>query len=79
MTDFKFMLTCPICHIPFQFGAHRYDGKHLPRYDMTVCLTCYSANWDGWAPHFEQTIEEHLAAKKLPLPDRNSKGWYPRD
>ena len=79
MTPFKLMLNCPLCHTEFQFGPHRYDGKHIPRYDMTVCHTCYSANWDGWAPHLEKFIESHLASKKIPLPSRNSKGWYPRD
>jgi len=42
-------------------------------------MTCWEANWDGWAPHLEAKVTARLKAKGLPLPARNAKGWLPRD
>ena len=72
-------MRCGACNTEFQFGPHRYDGTYIKAYDMTVCLTCYGANWDGWAPIWEPRILKHLEAKGLPVPRRNSAGWLPRD
>jgi len=60
-------------------GAHIYNGRTLPHYEMFVCKICFEANWDGIAPIREATFERHLKAKGIPLPERNKGGWYPRD
>jgi len=60
MNKDKFMLRCPLCYGEFQFGPHRYDGTTIPRYQITVCNSCYQGNWDGWAPHYEKQLIEHL-------------------
>jgi hypothetical protein len=73
-----FFSTCECCGSQFQFGADVYDGKKLPAYDMMVCMGCYQANWDGWAPHYEPKILAHLEAKGIPVPERNAQGWLPR-
>jgi hypothetical protein len=70
--------NCDLCGLKFQFGPHVHDGKWLNHYKMTLCMPCYQGNWDGFAPHYEGVIERHLAAEGIPLPKRNSKGWYPR-
>jgi hypothetical protein len=36
-------------------------------------------NWDGWAPHHECVLLEHLEKKGLPVPQRNEKGLLPRN
>lgn len=75
----KIMMICDICGQKYQFGNHKYDGKYIPKYKLNVCMSCYEGNWDGWAPHYEQKFIEHLNQNGLPLPERNSKGWFPRD
>jgi hypothetical protein len=79
MDDVRFMKTCSLCNMPYQYGPHRYDGKHIPRYDLDVCTGCYKANEDGWSPAHEKKILKHLEEKGLPRPERNEKGWLPRD
>ena len=72
------MMRCFTCGDEFQFGPNIYAGTHIRAYNITVCRTCYSANWDGWAPSYEPKILKHLEEKGLPTPERNSKGWLPR-
>lgn len=71
------MITCDLCTRSFQFGPHRYDGKPLNHYQMSVCSICLSSNWDGVGPIYEPIFEAHLIAHSIALPQRNSKGWYP--
>ena len=79
MTDQKIMMECDTCSKKFQFGPHQYEGRVINLYGITVCDTCWTGNWDGWASHFEPIIQKHLAEKNLPEPPRNNKGWLPRD
>ncbi len=79
MTDQKIMMACDTCAKQFQFGPHRYEGRPIKLYGVTVCDSCWNGNWDGWAPHFEPILKEHLKRNNLPEPQRNSKGWLPRD
>lgn len=73
------MVRCATCGREFQMGPGRYEGRHVPRYQVDVCETCYSGNLDGWAPHFEDKLLAVLREKKLPIPERNAKGWLPRE
>ena len=75
----EIMETCLLCGKRFQMGPHRYDGKLIAGYKMLVCQSCYSGNWDGWAPYYEDRIIKHLEEMQLPTPDRNDKGLLPRD
>ena len=68
-----------MCGRQFQMGPHRYDGKFISRYQISVCRACYEGNWDGWAPHWEQHLVAHLKKNKLQIPEPNAKGWLPRD
>lgn len=79
MTLEKIMCSCSLCGNHFQFGPHRYDGKHISRYQITVCMSCWNGNWDGWAPHLEERLIAHLQQKGIPIPERNAKGWLPRE
>jgi len=79
MSNQKFMYRCDLCGSEFQMGAHRYDGKRVPRYDIVVCMSCYKANWDGWNPGYEEFLVSHLKEKALPIPVKNAKGLFPRD
>lgn len=79
MAEFKHMQRCDLCGSEYQFGPHTYDGKYIERYQLGVCRPCYEGNWDGWAPDYEEKILNHLKNKGLPVPERNSKGWLPRD
>jgi len=79
MRDFKHMVRCLCCDSEFQFGPHTYHGKHIAGYNMTVCNSCYSGNWDEWAPHYEGKIVTHLRSLGVAPPARNASGWLPRD
>lgn len=71
--------NCNLCGSKVQFGPHVYDGTWLGHYKMLLCRPCHAGNWDGFAPHYEPIIERHLTNEGIPLPKRNSKGWYPRE
>ena len=73
------MVPCFFCGTSFQMSHHIYRGKHIRRYGIDVCEGCYAGNWDGWAPHFEAKLRAHLERHRLPIPDRNEKGWLPRN
>jgi hypothetical protein len=75
----KFMKRCVVCGCEFQFGIHVYDGKYIPTYEIMVCSGCYQANWDGWAPDHEPAVTRKLREQGKPIPERNEKGWLPRD
>lgn len=77
MEEEKVMVRCDLCNMSFQFGPHRYDGKHLSQYKMSVCNNCLRAHRDGVGPSHEDKFEKHLQENKIQLPERNTKGWYP--
>ena len=79
MVDERITAECFFCGRKFQFGPHRYEGKHIARYRVSVCDGCYKGNWDGWAPDFEAKLLPYLQEKGMPIPERNEKGWLPRD
>lgn len=73
------MFTCQLCRSSYQMGPGRYDGKTIPRWQLSVCGTCYQSNAEGWGPTVEDAFVRHLEGKGIPLPGRNADGWYPRD
>jgi hypothetical protein len=75
----KFLCTCDVCGVDFQFGPRRYEGSYIHKYQITVCSRCYSSNRDGWAPRFEPFVARNLQEQGLVLPARNAKGLLPRD
>ncbi len=70
---------CEMCDREYQSAPHRYDGKVIRKLRLEVCATCYAGNEDGWAPHLESRLLDHLKEKGLPVPERNSNGLIPRD
>ena len=70
--------ACQICGSQFEHGPHVYKGRHLARYKLLVCEACYSGNRDGWNPAIEPRLLAHLRAHNLSIPERNSKGLFPR-
>ena len=80
MTKEKFMFICDVCSKTYQHGPHRYEGHRLELYgDIFCCDSCWQGNFDGWAPHYEHALLEHLNQKNIPIPKRNEKGWLPRN
>lgn len=79
MKDVKFMQTCDTCGTSYQFGPQRYEGKTIPKYGINVCMTCWQANSDGWAPRLEPKVTAKLNARGAPLPPHNAEGLLPRD
>lgn len=80
MTKDKFMFKCDVCGAMYQHGPHRYEGHKLKLYgNIFCCDSCWQGNWDGWAPHYEKMLLDHLRQKNLPVPERNAKGWLPRN
>ena len=68
-----------MCGLKFQMGPHVYDGKYISHYKISVCKGCWDGNWDGWAPEFEKKLLAHLKTEGISIPDRNEKGWLPRE
>jgi len=80
MTKEKFMFKCDVCGGSYQHGPHRYEGHRLNLYGgIFACDTCWQNNHDGWAPHYEKTLLTHLKEKGLSVPQRNAKGFLPRE
>lgn len=77
MEETKNMIKCDLCNMSFQFGPHKYDGKYLSQYKMSVCQSCLRGHWDGVGPSHEEQFKNHLEANNIPLPQRNAKGWFP--
>jgi hypothetical protein len=76
----KFVFNCDVCGSAYQYGPHRYEGHGLKLYgEIFCCGTCWEANWDGWAPHYEKVLVAHLERQGLPIPTRNSQGLLPRE
>lgn len=74
------MQKCIVCGQQYQHGPHRYEGHRLELYgNIFCCDACWQTNHDGWAPHYEEVLLEHLKSTDLPIPLRNSKGWLPRN
>lgn len=73
------MVKCELCGSPYQAGQGVWTGQTIARYKLSVCNSCYNANWDGWAPVWEEKFIAHLRAHGIPLPSRNEKGWFPRE
>jgi hypothetical protein len=78
MTQEKFMNKCDLCGQQYQNGLHRY-GHIVKLYEMAICTLCWDANHDGFAPHYEDKILNHLKQNNLPVPERNIKGLLPRE
>ena len=72
------VLPCELCGSVYQFGPHIYDGKTISIYKLSVCMSCFKVNWDGWGPIREVAFVNHLKENSLPLPHRNKSSWYPR-
>lgn len=70
---------CFLCPNSFKFGPHEYNGKLLSGYGVMVCRSCYSGNWDGWAPHYEEDLLEHLEDEGIDEPERLENGLLPRE
>ena len=80
MVESKFSFICDVCGRAYQHGPHRYEGHRLDLYGGIFCCdTCWNGNWDGWAPQFEKVLLEHLKANGIAPPQRNAKGWLPRN
>ncbi|ENJ8217220.1 hypothetical protein ACQ8E4_001395 [Escherichia coli] len=71
---------CDICGKETRFGPDLYEGRVLQLYGQAFCCKiCWDGNWDGWGPIAELAILHILKEKNLPIPERNEKGWLPRD
>lgn len=74
MAEDKIMLKCFLCGREFQFGPHRYDGRGVPKWGITICRTCDDANWDGIVLANHPGLKRHLETRGIPI-TLNAKGW----
>lgn len=80
MTNEKFMYKCDLCGQQYQYGPHRYEGHPLKLYGgIMICNSCWNANHDGFSPQYDKRLIEHLKQNNLLVPERNSRGWLPRE
>jgi hypothetical protein len=71
--DEKIYYDCILCSLPFQFGPHVYNGRHIKQWDVQICDRCCSANWDGIVLETHPGLMEHLKAEGIPI-TLNSRG-----
>ncbi|WP_432735716.1 hypothetical protein [Maridesulfovibrio sp. FT414] len=79
MLNKKFMFKCPVCGNEYQHGPQIYEGRTCSGYDIEVCETCYDCNWDSWNSEAEETLLAILEEKGTEPPERNDKGFLPRN
>ena len=56
----KILIECLLCKHPFQFGPHRYEGRHIGSWEMSLCDICLSSNQDGIIADHHPQLVEHL-------------------
>ena len=71
--------NCDICGKEKMFGKGAYHLHKIDRYNIHCCSVCWEGNWDGWNPRHESFLLKKLEEMKLPVPERNKKGWLPRE
>jgi len=72
--DGKLFYDCILCSLPFQFGPHVYNGRHIAQWNTQICDSCCRANWDGIVPGTYPKLIEHLNAQNIPV-TLNANGW----
>ena len=70
----KILYECILCEVPFQFGPHVYNGRHIRQWDCEICDRCLKSNWDGVMLDRHQRLENHLRAKGIQF-TLNPRGW----
>lgn len=73
------MEVCFLCRAQHPSHPGDYHFPFIKIYQFNICPGCYAANWDGYSPSYDGIIIDHLKAKGLPIPERNAKGWFPRE
>ena len=74
MNETKTMTACFLCKRQVQVGPHRYEGRNVPAWNVFICDTCRSANWDGVVPGTYPHLIEHLKSHRIEI-KLNAKGW----
>ena len=72
-------VKCDICGGIHYQGMGVYPLRKVSGYELFCCEVCYNGNWDGWNPQYETMLLEHLKKIGAKPPQRNEKGWLPRE
>jgi hypothetical protein len=73
------MFNCDVCGRQYRHGPQIYEGHKLSLYGGAfACNACWTANHDGWAPHYEGRLLQILKQRNLATPARLSNGFLPR-
>ena len=67
---------CFLCNTSFPFSNHRYEGKHSN--GVMVCMPCWNAAHDGFAPHHAEKIRNYLKQQGKSVPSVDEEGRLPR-
>ena len=74
-----FEVKCDICGETHYQGAGVYPLRKVSGYEIFCCDKCYDGNWDGWNPRHEAKLIDRLKKIGVNPPQRNKKGWLPRE
>ena len=74
-----FEVKCDICGESHYQGAGVYPLRKVSGYEIFCCDICYDGNWDGWNQRHEAKLLDHLKKIGVNPPQRNEKGWLPRE
>jgi hypothetical protein len=70
----KHFEACFLCHQPFEFGSHDYQGRRIPEWDMMTCTSCYESNRDGIVPEVFPHVIPYLKSRGVEI-KLNARGW----
>ncbi len=65
--EVKFMYDCFLCQRPYQQGPHIHNGRRVPAWDILLCNTCRSGNWDGIVLSAHPRLQKHLEERGIPI------------
>ena len=74
MPNPKHFEACFLCHQPFEFGSHDYQGRRIPEWDMMTCTSCYESNRDGIVPEVFSHVIPYLKSRGVEI-KLNARGW----
>lgn len=72
-------VKCDVCKQTFKQGPHVYPLTKCSGYEMFVCKGCYDTSREGWNDFYEKAVVEHCQRKSIELPERNARGFLPRE
>lgn len=74
MQNQQYIVQCILCKSGLPYGGHRYEGRYVCAWQVSICNGCEQANADGIVPGSHADLLGQL--EKLGVDVRlNERGW----